>query len=44
MKAVKFDPDAFKEYLEWREENANIFNQLPSSNVVVIMSNYFFIS
>jgi toxin YoeB len=28
MRAVKFDPQAFKEYLDWRTENANIFDRI----------------
>ncbi len=28
MRAVKFDPDAFKEYLEWHDESDKIFNRI----------------
>ena len=28
MRAVKFDSDAFKEYLEWHDENDKIFNRI----------------
>jgi toxin YoeB len=28
MKAVKFDPEAFKEYLKWRDDNTNTFDRI----------------
>jgi toxin YoeB len=28
MKAIKFDPEAFKEYLKWREDNTNTFDRI----------------
>ena len=28
MKAIKFDPQAFREYLDWRTENTNIFDRI----------------
>jgi toxin YoeB len=28
MRAIKFDPAAFKEYLKWREENEDTFDRI----------------